>query len=104
MLADFNSVMVLSRDSAVRNDRESKATAEARKTEIHALSQPNVTDAHLLMHAHHISLPEKSGWTWGFPSAAPSSPLKKSKSTHTHTHKEGMSSSDRDSWRRIDRI
>ena len=61
VLADFNLVIVPSRDLAVANDHESKATVEARKTQFHALSQLNVTDAHLVMHAHYIILPEKSG-------------------------------------------
>ena len=94
--ADFNSVLVPSRDSAVPNDHESKATVESRKIEIHALAQLNVTDAHLLMHAHHISLLEKSGWTWGFPSAVLPSPHKKPKNTRAHAHTEGMPSSGRD--------
>ena len=104
VLADFNSVLMPSRDSAVPNDHESKATVEARKTEIHALSQLNVTDAHLLMHAHHISLPEKSGWTLGFPSAVRPSPHKKPKNTRARAHTEDMPSSGRDRRRKIDRI
>ena len=74
-----------SRDSVVPNDHESKATVEPKKTQIHAMSQLNVTYTHLLMHAHHISLPEKSDWSWGFPSAVRPSPQEEPKNTRAHT-------------------
>ena len=86
VLADFNSVIVPSRDSAVPNDHKSKASVEAGKTKIHGLSKLNITNAHLLMHAHYISFPEKSCQTWGFPSATRSSPSKVPKRKRARTH------------------
>ena len=88
VLADFNSGSVPSGASAVPNDLQSKASVEAKKTEIHALSQLNVTDAHLLMNAHLISLRRNLAGPRAFPEQHSRPPSKSPKAhAHTHTHR-----------------